>query len=74
MVTAPTLLIVGQMDMPVIKINKLAFDQLKFIKEMKIIPGATHLFEEPSKLMEVAEMAIEWFKKYLVQKETNHNL
>lgn len=74
MVTAPTLLIVGQMDMPVIKINKLAFDQLKSIKEMKIIPGATHLFEEPGKLMEVAEMAIEWFKKYLVQKETNHNL
>ncbi|MBA4275144.1 alpha/beta hydrolase [Flavobacterium sp.] len=73
MVTAPTLLIVGQMDMPVIKINKLAFDQLKSIKEMKIIPGATHLFEEPGKLMEVAEMAIEWFKKYLVQKETNYN-
>ena len=73
MVTAPTLLIVGQMDMRVIKINKLAFDQLKSIKEMKIIPGATHLFEEPGKLMEVAEMAIEWFKKYLVQKETNYN-
>jgi putative phosphoribosyl transferase len=69
MVTAPTLLIVGQMDVPVIKMNKLAFDQLKSIKEMKIIPGATHLFEEPGKLMEVADMAIDWYKEYLVKKE-----
>lgn len=69
MVTAPTLLIVGQMDVPVIKMNKLAFDQLKCIKVMKIIPGATHLFEEPGKLMEVADMAIDWYKEYLVKKE-----
>lgn len=69
MVTAPTLLIVGQLDVPVIKMNKLAFDQLNGIKEMKIIPGATHLFEEPGKLMEVADMAIEWYKEYLVHKE-----
>jgi putative phosphoribosyl transferase len=69
MVTAPTLLIVGQMDVPVIKMNKLAFDQLNSIKEMKIIPGATHLFEEPGKLMEVADMAIDWYKEYLVKKE-----
>jgi putative phosphoribosyl transferase len=65
MVTAPTLLIVGQLDVPEIKMNKLAFDQLQGIKEMKIIPGATHLFEEPGKLMEVADMSIEWFKEYL---------
>ena len=69
MVIAPTLLIVGQMDVPVIKMNKLAFDQLHCIKEMKIIPGATHLFEEPGKLMEVADMAIAWYKEYFVQKE-----
>jgi pimeloyl-ACP methyl ester carboxylesterase len=69
LVTAPTLLIVGQMDVPVIKMNKLAFDQLNSIKEMKIIPGATHLFEEPGKLMEVANMAIAWYKEYLVKKE-----
>jgi dienelactone hydrolase len=69
MVTAPTLLLVGQMDVPVIKMNKLAFDQLHCIKEMKIIPGATHLFEEPGKLMEVADMAISWYKEYFVQKE-----
>jgi len=67
-VTAPTLLIVGQLDVPVIKMNKLAFDQLQCIKEMKIIPGATHLFEESGKLMEVADMAITWYKEYLVKK------
>ncbi len=69
MVTAPTLLIVGQMDVPVIKMNKQAFDQLQCLKEMKIIPGATHLFEEPGKLMDVAAMAIDWYKEYLVKKE-----
>lgn len=69
MVTAPTLLIVGQLDVPEIKMNKMAFDQLQGIKEMKIIPGATHLFEEPGKLLEVADMAIAWFKEYLTIKE-----
>lgn len=69
LVTAPTLLIVGQLDVPVIQMNKLAFDQLKSKKEMKIIPGATHLFEEPGKLMEVADMAIEWYKEYLPEKK-----
>lgn len=73
MVTAPTLLIVGQLDVPVIKMNKLAFDQLKSEKEMKIIPGATHLFEEPGKLMEVSDMAIAWYKEHLVKKEVNHH-
>lgn len=72
-VTAPTLLIVGQLDVPVIQMNKQAFDQLNCIKEMKIIPGATHLFEESGKLVEVAEMAMEWYEKYLVQKEINYN-
>jgi len=65
LVTAPTLLIVGQLDVPVIKMNKEAFDELKTIKEMKIIPGATHLFEEPGKLMEVAKLAISWYLEYL---------
>lgn len=69
LVTAPTLLIVGGMDVPVIRMNKMAFDELKCIKEMKIVPGATHLFEEPGKLQEVAELAIIWYKRYLAQKE-----
>lgn len=65
LVTAPTLLIVGGNDVPVIGMNKIAFDKLESIKEMKIVPGATHLFEEPGKLLEVAELAISWYKKYL---------
>ena len=67
MVTAPTLLILGQLDVPLIQMNKEAFDQLHCIKEMKIIPGATHLFEEPGKLIEVAEMAISWYKEYFIK-------
>jgi putative phosphoribosyl transferase len=69
LVTAPTLLIVGQMDIPVVIMNKQAYDEIKTTKEMKTIPGATHLFEEPGALQEVAESAIDWFKKYLVKKE-----
>jgi pimeloyl-ACP methyl ester carboxylesterase len=65
MVTAPTLLIVGGEDIPVIGMNKMAFDELQSVKEMEIIPGATHLFEEPGKLLEVADLAIAWYKKYL---------
>ncbi len=66
LVTAPTLLIVGGDDVPVIGMNKLAYDALVCTKEMKIIPGATHLFEEPGKLLEVSELAIEWYKKHLI--------
>jgi dienelactone hydrolase len=65
-VTAPTLLLVGGMDVPVIEMNKTAFDELHCEKEMKIVPGATHLFEEPGKLLEVADLAINWYKRHLV--------
>ncbi|MBP6182146.1 dienelactone hydrolase family protein [Flavobacterium sp.] len=68
-VTAPTLLIVGGEDVPVIGMNKMAYDELQSVKEMKIIPGATHLFEEPGKLLEVADLAIDWYKRYLTKKE-----
>ena len=64
-VTAPTLLIVGALDEPVIKLNWAAYEQLRGVKEMKIIPGATHLFEERDKLEEVASLAAGWFLKYL---------
>ena len=67
MVTAPTLLIVEQLDTAVIYMNKQAFDELHCIKEMKIIPGATHLFEEPGKLTEVANLAIQWYKEYFIK-------
>ena len=64
-VTAPTLLLIGGEDHVVIGLNKKAYDLIKAKKEMKIIPGATHLFEEPGALEEVAWLAAEWFKKYL---------
>jgi putative phosphoribosyl transferase len=69
LVTAPTLLIVGGLDIPVIGMNKMAFAKLESVKEIKIIPGATHLFEEPGKLMEVADLAIYWYKTYLRKPE-----
>jgi putative phosphoribosyl transferase len=64
-VTAPTLLIVGGNDGPVIEMNRRAFLQLQTTKEMKIVPGASHLFEEPGALEEVARLATEWFRRYL---------
>ena len=64
-VKAPTLLIVGSLDGPVIRMNQDAYAQLRCEKELKIIPGATHLFEEPGKLEEVAELAASWFVNHL---------
>ncbi len=60
-VTAPTLLLVGGNDHPVIPLNEEAYDRLRCEKALRIIPGATHLFEEPGKLELVANMAAEWF-------------
>lgn len=69
-VKAPTLLIVGGEDYQVIEMNEWALDRLKVEqKELKIVPGATHLFEEPGTLEQVANLAGEWFKKYLLEKE-----
>lgn len=65
-VTAPTLLIVGGKDDVVLKLNKKVLSLLKIEKELKTIPKATHLFEEPGALEEVARLAAEWFKKYSV--------
>lgn len=64
-VTAPTLFIVGGLDFGVIELNQAAFEQLKCTKKMTIVPGATHLFEEPGKLEEAARLAGEWFEEYL---------
>lgn len=65
-VGAPTLLIVGGEDLTVIEMNQMALDQLQIEeKELKIIPGATHLFEEAGKLEEVARLAADWFKAWL---------
>ncbi len=64
-VKAPTLLIVGGLDGPVIQMNEDAYAELRCVKELKIIPGATHLFEESGKLEEVASLAAKWFLKHL---------
>ena len=64
-VKAPTLLIVGGDDSPVIEMNQEAFERLRCEKAMKIVPGATHLFEEPGTLDEVVRLARDWFAKYL---------
>ena len=64
-VVAPTLLIIGGLDDMVIQLNEEAYAQLRCTKELKIIPGATHLFEEPGKLEVVARLAAEWFRQYL---------
>ncbi len=64
-VIAPTLLIVGGYDTPVIALNQEAYNQLPDGKEMMIVPRATHLFEEPGALEEVARLAGEWFLRHL---------
>ena len=63
-VTAPTLLLVGGEDYPVIEMNQQAYQLLRCPKRLAIIPGATHLFEEPGTLEEVAEKALQWFQKH----------
>ena len=65
-VMAPTLLIVGEEDPIVAELNRQAQRQMKCRNEMEMIPGATHLFSEPGKLEQVADMARQWFDRYLV--------
>lgn len=64
-VEAPTLLIVGGNDEIVIELNEKAYNELHCIKKLDIVPGATHLFEEPGTLEKVAQLADAWFSKYL---------
>lgn len=65
-VKSPTLLIVGGDDGEVITLNQKAHDALNCEKKLIIIPGATHLFEEPGTLEQAAEQAAKWFTKYLI--------
>jgi putative phosphoribosyl transferase len=64
-VQAPTLLIVGGNDEIVIELNEMARDQMRCEVKLEIVPGATHLFEEPGALEKVARLASEWFVKHL---------
>jgi pimeloyl-ACP methyl ester carboxylesterase len=64
-VDSPTLLIVGELDRHVLQLNRDAYAQLRCQKQLVLVPGATHLFEEPGALEEVASLATEWFKRCL---------
>jgi pimeloyl-ACP methyl ester carboxylesterase len=65
-VTVPTLLIVGGLDEEVIKLNRKTYGSLQCIKMIEVVEGASHLFEEPGKLDEVAALASDWFSKHLL--------
>jgi putative phosphoribosyl transferase len=64
-VAAPTLLIVGGHDEEVLALNRLAYEQIAAEKQLAVVPGATHLFEEPGTLEEAARLAAEWFARHL---------
>ena len=64
-VTAPTLLIVGGLDTQVMELNEATYARLKCRKELKVVQGATHLFEEAGALEEVARSAADWFVRWL---------
>jgi len=68
-VVSPTLLIVGERDGQVLQLNKQALAHLATEKELSVVPGATHLFEEPGTLEQAATLAKNWFIRYL-----SHNL
>lgn len=65
LVRAPTLLIVGGADEPVLQLNREAFRLLTCEKRLEVVPGAGHLFEEPGALERVADLAADWFARYL---------
>jgi putative phosphoribosyl transferase len=65
LVEAPTLLVVGGLDGPVVDLNEEAHDRLRCEKRLAVVPGATHLFEEPGALEEVARLAAAWFVRHL---------
>jgi putative phosphoribosyl transferase len=64
-VKAPTLLIVGERDEDVLRLNERAYAQLQCEKSLAVVPYATHLFQEPGTLEEVARLAANWFRKHL---------
>jgi dienelactone hydrolase len=68
-VQSPTLLIVGGLDDVVIELNQRAYERLKAKKHLAVVPGATHLFEEPGTLEEVARLAARWFTEHLGRKK-----
>jgi pimeloyl-ACP methyl ester carboxylesterase len=69
LVKVPTLLVVGGNDSDVLELNELAAARMRCEKQLRVIPGATHLFEEPGALEQVAAMAAEWFEEHLGRNE-----
>jgi putative phosphoribosyl transferase len=65
LVTVPTLLIVGGQDRAVLGMNQQALRQLGAPAHLEVVPGATHLFEEPGTLEQVADLAVDWFARHL---------
>jgi dienelactone hydrolase len=72
-VQSPTLLIVGGLDDVVIELNRQAYGELMAEKKLAIVPGATHLFEEPGTLEEAARLAADWFKQHLAKNRAEGN-
>jgi putative phosphoribosyl transferase len=70
-VRAPTLLIVGGRDQEVLALNRHALAQLACEARLEIVPGATHLFEEPGALQQVASLAAKWFVRHLAPPESS---
>ncbi|HEY0897309.1 MAG TPA: hypothetical protein VGE15_12205, partial [Sphingobacteriaceae bacterium] len=66
LVRTATMLIVGSLDTEVIRLNQEAHARMKCEREIRIIDGASHLFEEPGKLEQVAALAVDWFDKHLI--------
>ncbi len=64
-VTAATLLIVGERDEEVLALNRDAYSRLRCLKDLVVVPGATHLFAEPGALARVAQLAADWFQRHL---------
>jgi putative phosphoribosyl transferase len=69
-VISPTLLVVGRLDPEVIELNERALAEMRAQREIHIIDGAGHLFEEEGKLEEVARQAVEWFDRYVITKQS----
>ena len=64
-VRAPTLLVVGALDPEVLEFNRAALGRLQATADLQVVPGASHLFEEPGTLQRVAELAVGWFTRWL---------
>jgi len=73
-VTAPTLLVVGGADHPVLELNASAYARLACTKQLEVVAGATHLFEEPGALKEVTRVARDWFVRFLVEESPTRGL